>query len=339
MSLTQISAMAESAAENKTTSDSMKAVTDAPYSNVYIVDATYTWYWIQDELVNNYITIYNAGPYPASGIVIVWSAEDGYGYGSYYYNLGVGNLTTVSVPFLPAQGTSVGLKPIVLAAQVGTEISHAVQVSDGIEKYNNAAGYLTDPYGGDSLSTSDLHHFPFGDGYSIIYEAAVGGDNTYTPGDTAYELRDYVHAVINPTEDYPWGAYTASDLYMISHETNGMYRGVCDEYATLYTSFERSLGVPTQKFGVVFNNQTGYVSGHALTQIWNGNSWLSVDPSWNSFNDPQVYKRAGYLNISLTRLSGADDSVDMTDPYGDGLLNMWSDFTIIQGLGLVPEYN
>jgi transglutaminase-like putative cysteine protease len=339
MSTAQISQLAKSAAVNTAASGGTVSPMAAS-TNVIVTSATYTWYWTQGVSNDNEVTIYNPGPSTASGMVIIWSEEDGYGYGSYFYNLGVGAYTTVSVPFTASTGTSVGIKPIdIVVTDLSYNPSDWVQLSDGIERYNNAAGYLTDPYGGDSLSTDDLHHFPFNDGYPIIYEAAVAGDNTATPNDTAYHIMGYVNTRMNYSLMSPWDGYTASDLYITSHGTNGKYNGVCDEYATLFTSFERSLGAPTQYYLMTFNNQTGYVFGHAITQIWSGSGWVSVDPTWDSFNDPQVYKRAGNLNVTLTRMSGANDSIDTSDPSGDGLLKSWTDFGTIQPLGIVPAYN
>ena len=140
---------------------------------------------------------------------------------------------------------------------------------------------------------------------------------------------------------YPWPNYAASDLYIRSHDaTNGQYYGVCNEYATMFTSFDRALGVPTQRFAITMQNSTGYTVGHTITQIWDGSNWINTDPTWNSFNNPQVYKQAGYHNIALTRLNGADDEKSPNNPLGDeGLLNAWTDFDTIQYLGQVSAYN
>ncbi len=336
----QISTLKQSQAKSSTASNDTLASMMAS-ANVFVMQVYYCWYWTQDVWFNNQITIYNAGPSVASGIVIFGSGEDGYGYAAPFYDLAVGAYTTVTVPFKPETYTSVGIKPIIVEVRVdpGQIITDQVRLStDGIERYNNAAGYLVDPDGGDSLETSDLYHFPLGDGYAIIYEAAQAGDNTYTPYNTAYYTNTYVHykMIDHYNLSYPPSNYTASDLWIISND----YTGVCDEFATLFTSFERSLGVPTRYYYInMINNSTGVPVGHGISEIWDGTKWVHTDPTWNSFNNTHVYIGAGYSYIRMWRMSDANDSLYSGDPYGDGLLDWWSDFGVRDYLGEPDEYN
>ncbi|ABE52633.1 Hypothetical protein Mbur_1743 [Methanococcoides burtonii DSM 6242] len=43
--------------------------------DVKITGITYQWYWVQDTVFNNYVTIHNYGTSTASGKVLFWSAE------------------------------------------------------------------------------------------------------------------------------------------------------------------------------------------------------------------------------------------------------------------------
>lgn len=334
----QISQLIQSAKTNSITlNDTLNSMSLTP--SVFMTEAAVTWLWVQDQWGDNEVTIYNAGSSAASGYVIVWSWEDGYGYGNTYSNLAAGTSTTVSVPFKPRLGTSVGIKPMVIeiadSNQVALEI---VQLSpDGIETYNNAAGYLTDPDGGDSLETSDLYHFPYSSGYPIIHEAAVAGDDTSTPYSTAEQETGYVYNKMHPNYNLsnPASNYTASDLWI----TNNGYTGVCDEFATLFTSFDRSLGIPTRFYLINMNNSTNATVGHGISEIWDGNKWVHADPTWNVFNNSQIYKQHGYSHIHMWRMSDANDSLYMGDPYGDGLLDYWSDFGVKVNLGEPSAYN
>jgi len=118
--------------------------------------------------------------------------------------------------------------------------------------------------------------------------------------------------------------------------------GVCDEYGTLYTASTRALGIPTRFLSFTMEEvSTGNVSGHAIAESWNGNAWIHSDPTWNSFDNPQVYKTAGNTHINITVYGDADDSyytLDPNDPTGDGILR-YEDFRTQILLGEVPRYN
>ncbi|WP_243669111.1 transglutaminase-like domain-containing protein [Methanoculleus chikugoensis] len=123
---------------------------------------------------------------------------------------------------------------------------------------------------------------------------------------------------------------------------DGKYVGVCDEYGTLYTASTRALGIPTRFLSFTMQEvSTGNVSGHAIAESWNGNAWIHSDPTWNSFDNPQVYKTAGNTHINITVYGDADDSyytLDPNDPTGDGILR-YEDFRTQILLGEVPRYN
>jgi len=308
-------------------------------ANVRITDVYYYWYWVQDTWFNNQITIYNYGHSIASGKVIFWSWEDGYGYYNTFINLAPYTGTTVTVPFqVISSYSSVGIKPIAVEVRVDpydTTTDFVWMPTGGIEKYNNDANHLSDPDGGDSLETSDLYHFPFSEGYAIISEAASAGDDTTTPYETAHQTKTYVKGVMNYTIDNPDTNYTAADLWI---KDNG-YDGCCDEYATLFVAFGRSLGIPSRYYLLDWINSTGEPERHGISEIWNGEQWIHSDPTWQSFDNPQVYNQSGCSHIHVWRMSDADDSIYGDDPYGDQLLHWWNDFGMREVLGELDRYN
>lgn len=297
----------------------------------------FDWYWTQDTYAPQNVTIQNFGPTSASGRVIFTSIEDGYSSSAAFTNLAPGANCTVSLQF-PVIGSlsSVGIKPMGLEVRVdpGDQTTWSGQLAiDGIEKYNNDAAHLSDPDGGDNLEMSDLYHFPFGDGYAIIHEAAAAADNTNSPYDTASKLNTYTNSVMNYTAVDPYLLYAASDLYIENHGN----RGVCDEFATMDVSFSRSLGIPSRFLGITWVNETGSTIGHGILENWINDRWVHSDPTWKSFNNSQVYKNGNNTHIDLTKYTDADDSRYMVDPYGDGLLR-YEDM-VSQHLGELPNYN
>ncbi len=316
--------------------------------DVRMTQGTIIWYWTQDTWVSQEITIHNYDFSVVSGTVIFWSLEDNYGYGVPFSGLAPGEDLNVMVPFkVSAQNSSIGVKPIAVAITVdpGGFTSWIERMPiDAIEKYNNDASHLFDPGGGENLETSDLYHFPFSEGYRVLSEAARAADNTVDPYQSAREIMQYVNGAMNYTYEDPYIEYICSDLYMIDHPSSidGKYLGVCDEYGTLYTAFARALGIPTRFLSFSMREvATGNVSGHAIAESWNGTTWVHSDPTWNVFDNPQVYRTAGNDHINITVYGDADDSYyteDPNDPTGDGILR-YEDFRTQILLGEVPRYN
>lgn len=312
--------------------------------DVRITEVTYNWYWVQDSVFNNYVTIHNYGTSTVSGKVLFWSAEDGYGYYKTFSNLASGSNMTVTVPFqATSTQSSIGIKPIAIEVRVDpddTSTHFAWMPYDGIEKYNNDASHLPDPDNGVNLNTSDIYHFPFYEGYNIIFEAAVAGDNTITPYETARKITDYVYKAMHyDNETFLDRSYTASDLWIINHtNASGYYIGVCDEYATLFNAFNRALGVPSKQYYMNMTNSSGNGSAHEMAEIWDGQEWIHSDPTWNSFDNPDVYVSKNYSDMYFWNLRDADDDLDPSDPSGDGLLHYEFDFDR-EYLGMLAKYN
>jgi hypothetical protein len=126
---------------------------------------------------------------------------------------------------------------------------------------------------------------------------------------------------------------------VLSHKnTSGYYIGVCDEYATLFNAFNRALGVPSKQYYMNMTNSSGDSSAHEMAEIWDGQEWVHSDPTWKSFDNPDIYISQNYSNMYFWNLKDADDDLDSSDPSGDGLLHYKFDFDR-EYLGLLNKYN
>jgi transglutaminase-like putative cysteine protease len=297
----------------------------------------FNWYWTQDTVVTQTIVIHNYGSSTVSGQVTFVSIEDQYGTSASFSNLAPGANCTVSIPFVViASASSVGIKPMGFFITVDPDntVTWSGQLElNAIEKYNNDASHLPDPDGGDNLETSDLYHFPFNEGYAIIQEAASAGDNTNSPYNTSSKLNTYVHGMMTYTSNDIYDLYAASDLYIKSHGN----QGVCDEFATMDVSFSRSLGIPSRFLGITWVNETGSAIGHGILENRISGRWVHSDPTWSSFDDPQVYKRGNNTHMNLTKYTDADDNRYNEDPAGDSLLS-YKDM-VAEPFGELAGYN
>jgi transglutaminase-like putative cysteine protease len=297
----------------------------------------FNWYWTQDEIATQTVVIHNYGSTAASGLVYFVSIEDRFGTPAAYSNLAPGENQTVSIQFMVVGSQStVGIKPMGFFITVGPDntVTWSGQLElNGIEKYNNDASHLPDPDGGDNLETNDLYHFPFSEGYTIISEAATAADNTNSPFETANSLNTYVNDTMHYVDSDMNELYAASDLYVI----NQGYEGVCDEYSTMDVTFSRSLGIPSRFLGITWVNETGYSYGHAILENRIAGAWIHSDPTWNVFNNSQVYKMGNNTHMNLIKYTDADDNRYTVDPVGDGLLR-YEDM-IAEPFGELPGYN
>jgi len=297
----------------------------------------FTWYWEQDTTIYHTVTIQNFGPGYASGRVIFSSIEDLASASTSFSNLAPNTSTTVSIPFqVIGSQSSVGIKPMALAVVVDP---YDVTTWAGnlpynaVEKYNNDATHLPAPDGGDKLETTDLYHFPFNEGYAVVLEAGEARDNTNTPMSTAHQINSYVYDKMTYTETDDYLLYAASDLFVIDNA----YTGVCDEHATLDVSFSRALGIPTRFLGITWIDSTNHSYGHAIAENWADSRWVHSDPTWDSFDNPTIYKNGNNTHMFLKKYTDADDSRFILDITGDGLLR-YEDM-INQTLGELPTYN
>ncbi len=110
------------------------------------------------------------------------------------------------------------------------------------------------------------------------------------------KLRDWVSASMTP--DMTIGVpRTATNIF-------GRRRGVCRDYATLYTALARSAGIPTRLCsGIVYADGVGSSGAqgrffyHAWAESYIG-KWVAVDPTLNNPADPLPYVDATHIKFA-----------------------------------------
>ncbi|MGQ4915334.1 MAG: transglutaminase domain-containing protein [Candidatus Asgardarchaeia archaeon] len=103
----------------------------------------------------------------------------------------------------------------------------------------------------DVYELSDLHHH---NQWSVIKKAGEAGDYPFDIRYTLYDVMqrvevymlDWVHYHFVYDEAILPEYIAVADLWIMSHEQNGKYHGVCDEYTTIYVSFSRALNIPAR---------------------------------------------------------------------------------------------
>jgi len=108
----------------------------------------------------------------------------------------------------------------------------------------------------------------------------------------ALSLRDWVNNAMtpDPTIGVP---RSATDIFQ-------RRRGVCRDYATLYTALARAAGVPTRLCsGIVYGDFQGKAGFyyHAWAEIWAG-KWIAVDPTLFDPSHPVRYVDATHIKFA-----------------------------------------
>ncbi len=121
--------------------------------------------------------------------------------------------------------------------------------------------------------------------------AEIRGAET-NPYRIATNLRDWVHNAMtpDPTIGVP---RSAADIFQ-------RRRGVCRDYATLYTALARAAGVPTRLCsGIVYGDFQGKAGFyyHAWAESWVG-KWVAVDPTLFDPSHPVNYVDATHIKFA-----------------------------------------
>ena len=116
-----------------------------------------------------------------------------------------------------------------------------------------------------------------------------GEKNSYR---IALSLRDWVHNAMtpDPTIGVP---RSAADIFQ-------RRRGVCRDYATLYTALARAAGIPTRLCsGIVYGDFQGKAGFyyHAWAESWVG-KWVAVDPTLFDPSHPVNYVDATHIKFA-----------------------------------------
>lgn len=116
----------------------------------------------------------------------------------------------------------------------------------------------------------------------------------------ASRIRDWVTKVMTPDASIgvPRGA---SDIFL-------RRRGVCRDYATLYTALARAAGIPTRLCGGIVYSQ-GRFYYHAWAESYVGD-WVVFDPTLHSLTNPVDYVDATHIKFAQ------GDATEMFDTVG-----------------------
>ncbi len=111
-------------------------------------------------------------------------------------------------------------------------------------------------------------------------------------------------------------AWHSSDYEIIQRSA-----GVCADWATLTTSFDNSMGLPT-RIVYLFGNNTkkgnalprGTVFAHAITEVYiPAKGWTTLDTLWEAYNDPCIYPRNKYYDCFYKAWAYLPDGVNVED--------------------------
>lgn len=212
--------------------------------------------------------------------------------------------------------TTVGLKKVIV--EIRGDLQYTFDEGyNFVQRFNkNEFGSITKvDYRENDYELSDIYHF---NEYTIIKKAGEAADMSYEsikdPYRTAKKMNGWIHNNFEYTNTTNYRHYTWGDKAILS-TYDGKYHGVCDEYTVLFVSFVRALNIPARQIYILWSDVN---IAHEFAEIWSGDRWVHADPTWNAFDDPQIYKRHGYKQIyMICILQGADDSLCSYDdnPY------------------------
>ena len=302
-------------------------------SNDVTVDVTGPAYWERDSTVYIQVTFTKEFTWPPSSFHyaghINCYVKDKYFYesgwywvteesGSMYVDFTLtqpGESKTFNVP-VQVGHTTVGLKKVVVTVpglgisvdegyvfvqkiNVAKEIVGPINPSNPNEEPKNVLPYLVGEE--DPLGATDLHH-P-NTWYRLAAEAADAiqqTDVTSNLGGIARRIANWVNSHFIYTKTYNGSDlvnYSASDTWLINHrDENGMFHGVCDEYATLFVSFARAMNLPAREIGLGGVDWSNAWLGHETVEVWaqvenqyySGYYWIHIELVVTVYYDPPL---------------------------------------------------
>jgi len=84
-------------------------------------------------------------------------------------------------------------------------------------------------------------------------------------------------------------------------------RGVCSQYSTLFIALARALKIPTRYVtGVAYSNTNNNFGNHAWAEVYNGEIWLPIDPTYGEY----FYLDSSH--IALSKLNDIENGVSFS---------------------------
>ena len=76
--------------------------------------------------------------------------------------------------------------------------------------------------------------------------------------------------------------------------------GVCSDYAELFTTLARSIGIACKTVGgYALDPINGFLGGHAWNEVEINGKWYGVDPTWNMWLPTFYHYKGNNLPINL----------------------------------------
>ncbi len=127
------------------------------------------------------------------------------------------------------------------------------------------------------------------------------------------KLMNFVHNYIKYSKD-DYSQWHIS-VYNIIKTQNG----VCQDYAELFTTLARSIGIPCKTVGgYALDQNSGLLVGHAWNEVEINGKWYGVDPTWNMWlptfyhykeNSLPLNRNDGYIFLSLKSISQTNGEI------------------------------
>ncbi|MFC1704773.1 transglutaminase domain-containing protein [Nanoarchaeota archaeon] len=97
--------------------------------------------------------------------------------------------------------------------------------------------------------------------------------------------------------------------------------GVCVDFATLTIAFGNSYNIPTRPILMYWSRNPDWraddanISGHAITEVNIDDEWITIDSTWDTFDDPCAYSRSSSCFIVAIADMASGRMEDVTDDY------------------------
>lgn len=200
--------------------------------------------------------------------------------------------------------------------------------SDDMTTASNNPDYYWEGMSDDGFNIPTFRRLYHPEYYGIYYQAAIVIDDFdyFFPPDVGRFLNGGVNNLMTPVDD----SYTHYTTNADKYSKDRGWEGLCDEFAIVFVSFCRSVGIPARYIYASGVNTTGHPRAHAWAEFWDGYDWIHADPTWDVTDNPQCYQNVGISWNTLKILAEGDDAKYSDDDYDqlehDGRLHYFWDF-------------
>lgn len=180
----------------------------------------------------------------------------------------------------------------------------------------------------DDMASNELHHPA-----DFRSEAMLWIGSASTVQDKARKIFEHVEtgyrydSTIVNIKNFTWADTLVRDF--------NKRAGICDEWAVVSISYLRAVGIPARLKLMAFIDDKGQPDAHAALEYNDGGTWRHMDALWHAFNNPAVYRGAGFTNLTVMDNDFPLDSRSSTpawgvpEPVGDQKMHPYNDFVVV----------